>query len=144
MCNAKRIIRHIRLIPLALITALWCGCEVEDTVMLGTPVADQVTATTIDCHVAISGTAIPIDCGFYYGTSKDDVERYRAEKVKGLFLIDGFSATIEDLSPNTTHYIMGYAMNIRGRAYTETIEVTTPARAPEHTDNNYPGIVIKE
>lgn len=144
MWNVKRIIQRIRLVPFTLVAILLCSCEVDESLTLEALVIDNVTANTIDCSVTISGTSIPIDCGFYYGTSKNDVEKWGAEKAKGLFLIDRFSGTIENLNPNTTYYIRAYAMNIRGREHTETLEVKTLTRAPEYNDNNYPGIVFKE
>ena len=50
------------------------------------------------------------------------------------------SGVITGLTPNTTYYIKGYAMNEKGKANTEMIAVKTLTRSPEVGDNLHPGI----
>lgn len=125
-----------------LIAALsFIACDVEEPLALGELVVDAVTGDAIYCHVDISGAA-PDDCGFYYATSANDVEKSVAEKVKGAYASGAFLGVIKDLEPYTTYYIRAYAMNVRGREYTNTIAVKTSFVLPESDDNVYPDIEL--
>ena len=115
-----------------------CKAE-EQTLTLGPLVVDNITSDAIHCSVEVTG-GIPIDYGFYYATSKAEAEKITAKKVKGIYDFIQFNASLEGLESNTTYYIRAYAMNMRGRVYTETIEVKTLTRMPEANDNQYPDI----
>ncbi len=117
------------------------ACDVEEPLTLGELVVDTVTSDAIYCHVDIDGTA-PDDCGFYYATSVDEVGRNGTGKVKGTYGLRAFSGVIEGLEPYTTYYIMAYAMNARGREYTNTIAVKTTYCLPEPDDNAYPDVEL--
>lgn len=139
MWNVNRIRQHVCLLPVMLATILLSACSLEESLTLGALVISEVTDNAVHCSVAVDG-AIPIDCGFYYATSKEEVQKNSAKRVRGTCILSEINGTIEGLSPNTTYHIRAYAMNIRGKVYTETVEVKTSTRLPDSSDNEYPGI----
>ena len=141
MWDANKIKRYTYLFSAMLATTLFFACNAEEPLTLSTPIVSEVTDNAIHCSVTVDG-AIPIDCGFYYATSKEEAEKISANKVRGTYLLNEISGIIEGLNPNTTYYVRGYAMNIRGKAYSETIEIKTATRAPESNDNEYPIIEL--
>ena len=141
MWDISRIKQHTHLLPIALATLFLFACNTEEPLMLSTPIVSKTTDNTIHCSVRVDG-AIPIDCGFYYATSKEEAEKISANKVRGTYLLNEISGVIEGLSPNTTYYIRGYAMNVRGKTYSETIEIKTYTRTPDANDNEYPSIEL--
>lgn len=117
------------------------ACDVEEPLTLGELVVDAVTSDAVYCHVNVGGAA-PDDCGFYYATSADEVGKSGTQKVEGTYGLRAFSGVIEGLEPYTTYYIMAYAMNARGREYTNTIAVKTTYCLPESGDNAYPDVEL--
>ncbi|MBR4312101.1 MAG: fibronectin type III domain-containing protein [Bacteroidaceae bacterium] len=127
-------------LPIIVAAMALLSCEAEEqTLTLGPLVVDSTTSDAIHCSVEVAG-GIPIDYGFYYATSKDAAEKITAPKVKGTYDLIQVNASLEGLESNTTYYIRAYAMNMRGRVYTETIEAKTLTRMPEANDNQYPDI----
>lgn len=115
------------------------SCDTEVAPVLTATIADSIAANTIYCHTTVLEGSVE-DCGFYYGTSKSSVTGGKAEKVQAIHSASVINGVITGLKPNTTYYIMGYAMNEKGQAATEVISVKTLERTPEADDNGYPGI----
>lgn len=140
MWNVDDTKRWLRRLPLLLVTMLLGACELEEPLVLGELVIDEVTGTAICCHVAVSGMA-PDDCGFYYATSKSEAEKSDAKRVEAIYSQQAMSGVIQGLLPHTTYYIRAYAMNMFGRKTTQTVAVTTQYGVPGPDDNVYPDIV---
>lgn len=140
MWNVDGMKRWLRRLPFLLVATLLFTCELEDPLALGELVVDEVTGDAIYCHVAVSGMA-PDDYGFYYATSKSDVEKNDATKVPGTYSQEAVIGVIEGLKPYTTYYIKAYAMNMFGRRTTQTVAVTTQFGVPGAGDNEFPDIV---
>ncbi len=141
MWNVDDMKRWLGRLPLLLMAMLLFACEVEDTVTLGPLEIGEVTGETIRCRFGVDGDT-PIDYGFYYGTSMDEVEDGTADKVKGSYGLQGIDGVIDGLEPNTVYSVKGYVMTIRGRVCTEIVSVRTTSRAPQADDNEYPDIVF--
>ena len=131
--------RWAKCLATLLVTLLLAACDAEELVTLGTLEIDEVTSDAIHCHFEVSG-GMPMDCGFYYATTKVGVESWTASKVQGSYGVREIQGMIEDLKPNTTYFVRGYVMTVRGRVYTETLSVKTTLRMPQADDNKYPDI----
>lgn len=126
--------------PFMLMALSFHACDIEEPLALGTLMVTDITGNSIHCSVSIN-SQMPSICGFYYSTSKSDVEKNIADNISGIMYgVDEFGGIIEGLQPNTTYYIKAHAMNFSGRAYTEIVAVKTLTRTPESDDNIYPGI----
>ncbi len=140
MWTVDRIKQQILRLPIMLAAMTLFSCEIEEQpLILGPLVVEGTTSDAIHCSVEVIG-GIPIDYGFYYATSTDKVEKLTANKIKGTYDFTNINGNFEGLKANTTYYIRAYAMNMRGRIYTETIEAKTLPRMPEANDNQYPDI----
>lgn len=140
MWNVDKIKQQIRILPFMFMALSFFACDLEEPLALGTLTVTDVTASSIYCSVSINNQ-MPSVCGFYYSTSKNDVEKKIAESINGIMYgVEEFSGIIEDLRPNTTYYIRAYAMNFSGRTYSEIVAVKTLTRTPESNDNVYPDI----
>ena len=122
-----------------LLVPLLAACDAEELVTLGTLEVDETTGDAIHCHFEVSGD-MPMDCGFYYATTKVGVESWTASKVRGRYGLREVQGVIEGLNPNTTYFVRGYVMTVRGRVCTETLPVKTTLRTPQADDNKYPDI----
>ena len=140
MWNVDDMKRWLRHLPLLLMAMLLGACELEETVTLGPLGIGEVTSETIRCRFGVDGDT-PIDYGFYYGTSLDEVEDGTSDKVKGSYGLQGIEVVIDGLQPNTVYSVKGYVMTIRGRVCTDIVSVRTTSRAPYADDNIYPDIV---
>ena len=129
----------MRCLSLALAAWLMVACDVEEVITLGPLKIDEVTGDAIHCSVEVSGE-MPFDCGFCYATTKIGAESLTASKVKGTFGLRDITGVIDGLAANTTYFVRGYAMTMRGRIYTETLSVKTTLRTPQINDNVYPDI----
>jgi|GEM_PF-6126121 len=128
------------LFPLfAVILLTVSSCTVEIPPVLTAIVVDSITVDAVYCRIAVTEGSVD-DCGFYYGTSKNSVSNNKSEKVAAIHSASEISGVITGLTPNTTYYIKGYAMNEKGKANTEMIAVKTLTRSPEVGDNLHPGI----
>lgn len=128
------------LIPLiAIIFISVTSCEKEVPPILTATIADSVTVDAVYCHTTVLEGGIEYCC-FYYGTSKSSVTNSKSEKVQAVHVASIINGVITGLTPNTTYYIKGYAMNEKGLAETEVISVKTLARMPGADDNTYPDI----
>ena len=139
MCSVKDIHRLMRGLLVVLVTSLLSACDVEEAVTLGALHVDEVTSDAIHCRVEVSGE-MPFDCGFCYATTKIGAESSTASRVKATYRLHDICGAIEGLTPNTTYFVRGYAMTMRGKIYTETLSVKTAPRAPQTGDNMYPDI----
>ena len=140
MWSVDKIKKQIRILPFIFMALSFYACDVEEPLTLGTLTITDVTASSIHCSVSISNQ-MPSVCGFYFSTSKSDVEKKIADNINGIMYgVEEFSGIIEGLQPNTTYYIRAHAMNFSGRAYTEVVAVKTLTRTPESNDNIYPDI----
>ena len=139
MCSVKDIKHWVRGLLVVLVTSLLSACDVEDIVTLGPLNINEVTSDAIHCSVEVSGE-MPFDCGFCYATTKIGAESSTASKVKAIYRQHDISGTIEGLKPNTTYFVRGYVMTVRGRICTETLSVKTTLRTPQGDDNRYPDI----
>lgn len=136
--DMKCLMRCLRAI---LATLLLVACEAEEIVSLGPLKIDEVTSDAVYCRFEISGD-IPVDCGFCYATTKIAAESWTASKVQGDYGQGDVMGVIEGLQPNTTYFVRGYTMTVRGRVYTETLSVKTTLRTPQAGDNEYPDIEL--
>ncbi len=128
------------LFPLfAVILLTVSSCTIEVPPVLTAIVVDSITVDAVYCRIAVTEGSVD-DCGFYYGTSKNSVSTNKSEKVQAIHSASEISGVITGLTPNTTYYIKGYAMNEKGKANTEMIAVKTLTRSPEVGDNLHPGI----
>lgn len=107
--------------------------------MLGEMTIGTIASDGIKCSAIADGDEI-VECGFYYGTSKLSVTNDKSSKVQATQSEGTISAAITGLTPNTTYYIKGFAMNAAGRAITAVVEVKTLANVPEAGDNQYPEV----
>ena len=130
MWNVDKIKQQIRILPFMFLALSLFACDIEEPLALGTLTVTDITASSIHCSVSINNQ-MPSICGFYYSTSKSDVEKKIADSINGI---------IEGLKPNTTYYIRAHAMNFSGKTYTEVVAVKTLTRTPESDDNIYPDI----
>lgn len=121
------------------LSLLFAACGEGVRPVLGELVVDSVTGDAIHCHVEVVD-GVPDDYAFYYATTKSEVEKNNASRVRGTWDAAVLSAGIEGLRPNTTYYIRAYAMNLYGRVYTATISTRTLPREPMMDDNEYPTI----
>lgn len=121
------------------VLACMTSCDKEVVPVLTAVTVDDATESTITCHCeALEGTVEA--CGFYYTTSKNNLKNKKADKATGTLTGSTFSSEITKLKPNTTYYIMGYAMNEKGEGVTEVLQVKTTSLLPGEDDNQYPGI----
>ena len=118
------------------------SCEKEVVPVLIDMAFDEVTESTVNCQCTVQEGGVEA-CGFYYGTSKSSVANRKSSKVVGTFEGTVVSAEIAGLDPNTTYYIMGYAMNEKGEGVTGVVSVKTASRTPQPDDNLYPGTTDK-
>lgn len=107
--------------------------------MLGEMSIGTIASDGIKCSAIVDGDEI-VECGFYYGTSKLSVTNDKSSKVQATQSEGTISAAITGLTPNTTYYIKGFAMNAAGRATTAVVEAKTLANVPEAGDNQYPEV----
>ena len=115
------------------------SCDKEVPPVLTATIADSITVDAIYCHTTVIEGGVE-DCGFYYGTSKNNVNTGKSEKVQAVHSASVVSGTITGLKPNTTYYVRGYAMNEKGQAFTDLISVKTLEQSPDAGDNPPPGI----
>lgn len=118
--------------------ACMAACEKELPPSLSNIVVDTVTESTITCHYDVTEGAI-VETAFFYGTSKNSVQNMKGDKVQGISSGTTIQGEIAGLKANTNYYIIGYAMNEKGRATTEVISVKTLSRTPQAEDNLHPG-----
>lgn len=141
MCGVNDIKNLMQCMRVMLVTLLLAACDAEEIVTLGPLEIDEVTSDAIYCRFEVSGD-IPVDYGFCYATTKIGAESWTASKVQGDYAQRDVAGVIEGLSPNTTYFVRGYTMTIRGRVYTETLSVKTTHRTPQAGDNEYPDIEL--
>lgn len=128
------------LFPLFTILLMFAtSCDKEVPPVLTATIADSITVDAIYCHTTVIEGGVE-DCGFYYGTSKNNVNTGKSEKVQAVHSASVVSGTITGLKPNTTYYVRGYAMNEKGQAFTDIISVKTLEQSPDAGDNLPPGI----
>ena len=137
--NIKNWVKQLTILSTIL---LFAACDAEEIITLGPLEIDDVTGDAIYCSVEVSGE-MPFDCGFCYATTKIGAESLTASKVKGTYGLRDISGVIDGLESNTTYFVRGYAMTIRGKVYTETVSVKTTIRIPQADDNKYPEIEYK-
>lgn len=123
---------------LFVIGLMMTACEQEFPPVLDSVTVDEVKSDGFVCHVDVTSGQV-VDCGFYYGTSKNSVANAKSAKVSGVLSGTVIQGTITGLKPNTTYYIMGFAMNEKGQGTTEVLQVKTAALVPGSGDNLYPG-----
>ena len=115
------------------------SCVQVETPTLGDITVDNIAPNSFTCSVVVDAGDIA-DCGFYYGTSKLNVTNNKGSKVQATLEAGSFSAVITGLTPNTTYYIKGYAMNEAGEAVTAIVDVKTSSNVPNADDNKYPEV----
>lgn len=120
---------------------LLTACETEVMPSLGaiSIAIDENNPEVITCSVEVTEGSVA-DGGFYYGTNKNSVSNGKATKFAGTYTGTAIQGEIKGLIPNTTYYIKAYAINEKGIANTEVVQVKTAARIPGAGDNPYPGI----
>lgn len=114
------------------------SCVEEFPPVLTDVTIDEVKSDAIVCSAGVESGMVA-DCGFYYGTSKSSVTNAKSSKVEGVLAGSSIQGTITGLKPNTTYYIMGYAMNEKGQGKTEVVSVKTSSLLPGADDNLPPG-----
>ena len=107
--------------------------------MLNEITVADITANSVSCTVSVAEGNVE-DCGFYYGTSKLNVTNSKGTRVQAAYASPTFSTVITGLTPNTTYYIKGYAMNEKGEATTAIVEIKTLVNIPDADDNKYPEV----
>ena len=115
------------------------SCVYIEAPTLGDITVDNISPNSFTCSVIVDDGDIA-DCGFYYGTSKLNVTNNKGSKVQATTEAGSFSAVITGLTPNTTYYIKGYAMNEAGEAVTAIVDVKTSSNVPNADDNKYPEV----
>lgn len=143
MCSVNHIRHWMQCFPLVLAAWLLVACDAEEAITLGPLKINEVSGDAIHCSVEVCGD-MPFDCGFCYATTKIGAESLTASKVKGTYGLRDITGVIDGLASNTTYFVRGYAMTIRGRIYTETVSVKTTLRTPQVNDNVYPDIDYKK
>ena len=95
-----------------------------------TLVASSVTNLSAILHGRITGTggSSIIACGFYYGTSEDDL----SQNVTATLTDNVFSYELADLTFGTTYYYQSYAINNVGTGYGEVRLFTTDSSLNGH------------
>ena len=91
----------------------------------------DITSETAVCHgevVSDNGFGVTLR-GFRWGTTPDLENTYNGSVSVGSG-VGIFSATLQNLNPNTTYYVMAYATNSAGTAYGEVISFTTNSPDP--------------
>ena len=95
---------------------------------LSRPGVETINATnithstaTLRGNVTNDGGAPIISCGFYYGTSEDNLSQNVVASINGSM----FSCDISGLSLNTTYYYKAYAINSEGTAIGNVVTFTT-------------------
>lgn len=123
------------------VASLFVACESDVAPVLGTlsVVIDENTPDIIACSVEVVEGSVA-DCGFYYGTSKNSVSTGKATKAVGTYDGSAVRGELEGLTPNTTYYIKAYAINEKGMANSEIVQVKTAADVPGAGDNQYPNV----
>lgn len=139
MLDVDKIMKQLCCAVAVLSTLLCIACNREEAPELGTLEFERVTGDSIICRISVT-EGIPEDCGFYYSTTENAVKSHRADKIQGVYQSSEIRGAIGALQPMTTYYIAAYAMNNRGRVYSETLSVTTLTRIPAANDNNYPNM----
>ncbi|MBR5982860.1 MAG: InlB B-repeat-containing protein [Bacteroidales bacterium] len=99
--------------------------ELVVTPTIVTDSATQITTTSahVSATIISDGNAEIISCGFYYGTSSDNLSNSISAELNN----DNFSATFENLSSGTTYYYCAFASNRIGFGVGEVISFTTPS-----------------
>lgn len=115
------------------------SCDKESLPLLTEVAISDITANSVNCFVVVSMGNVD-DCGFYYGTSKLSVTNNKGTRVQTTCDSQSFGTVIAGLTPNTTYYIKGYAMNEKGEATTGVVEVKTLVNLPGASDNQYPEV----
>lgn len=117
------------------------ACESDVVPVLGTlsVVVDENNPEVIACSVEVIEGSVA-DCGFYYGTSKNSVSTGKATKAVGTYDGSAVQGELVGLVPNTTYYIMAYAMNEKGVTNTQIVQVKTAADVPGAGDNQFPNV----
>jgi|GEM_PF-3986742 len=90
------------------------------------------TEATADTRVTRGGGAIVTERGLVYGTSPNPTtsESMITDSSAGL---GSYSADLEQLTPGTTYYVRGYAINSAGTGYSPEATFTTLADLPSVT-----------
>lgn len=119
---------------------LFTACDKEVMPVLGdiSVTTDENNPEVITCTVDVVEGSVA-DGGFYYGTNKNSVSNGKATQLAGTYTGTAIQGEIKGLVPNTTYYIKAYAINEKGIANTEVVQVKTAARIPGAGDNQYPG-----
>ena len=88
-----------------------------------TSVASDITSTGVILNgiVINDGWASIIACGFYYGTSEDDL----SQNVPATLTDNRFSYELIGLAPDSVYYYMAYAINSIGTGYGEVRSFNT-------------------
>ena len=115
------------------------SCDKETAPVLNEITVADITANSVSCTVSVAEGNVE-DCGFYYGTSKLNVTNSKGTRVQVAYASPTFSTVITGLTPNTTYYIKGYAMNEKGEATTAIVEIKTLVNIPDVDDNKYPEV----
>ena len=123
------------------VASLLVACESDVVPVLGTlsVVVDENNPEVIACSVEVIEGSVA-DCGFYYGTSKTSVSTGKATKAVGTYAGSVIQGELVGLAPNTTYYIMAYAMNEKGLTNSQIVQVKTAADVPGAGDNQYPNV----
>ncbi len=79
------------------------------------------TSAVINAGVISDGGATITGCGFYWGTSEDNL----TEQVTAGIGASNFNISLTDLTDNTTYFYKAYATNSAGTAYGNTLSFTT-------------------
>lgn len=123
------------------VASLLVACESDVVPVLGTlsVVVDENNPEVVACSVEVIEGSVA-DCGFYYGTSKNSVSTGKATKAVGAYDGSAVHGELEGLAPNTTYYIKAYAINEKGVANSEMVQVKTAVYTPGEGDNEYPNV----
>ncbi|MBO7628666.1 MAG: fibrobacter succinogenes major paralogous domain-containing protein, partial [Bacteroidales bacterium] len=91
----------------------------------------DITSETAVCHgEVVSDNSFEVtQRGFQWGYTPDLENNYSGGASAGSG-VGSFSATMQNLNPNTTYYVMAYATNSAGTAYGEVISFTTNSPDP--------------
>ena len=115
------------------------SCDKEIAPVVNEITVADITANSVNCTVSVAEGNVE-DCGFYYSTSKLNVTNNKGTRVQAAYTSPTFSTVITGLTPNTTYYIKGYAMNGAGETATAIVEIKTLVNIPNADDNKYPEV----
>ena len=113
------------------------SCEKREAPILGDIVIDELTFTSITCHIDVTG-GDATSCVFYYGTTRKSVLNETSSKVNGICEGTVVQGEITGLTSNKVYYIKAVGMNDAGSSETEVVKFQTPPRTPAADDNKHP------